>query len=135
GRNWGCIGDFPFLHFEACYYQAIEYAIARGLARVEAGAQGEHKIQRGYLPVETVSAHWIAHPNFAAAVADFLKREARAVREEGRALAELSPFRKDCGGCPPVPPRPSPGVTEPRGKVRKGTLARGLATPPAPGAS
>lgn len=98
GRNWGCIGDFPFLHFEACYYQAIEFAIARGLARVEAGAQGEHKIQRGYLPVETVSAHWIADPNFAAAVADFLKREARAVREEGRALAELSPFRKDCGG-------------------------------------
>ncbi len=97
GRNWGCIGDFPFLHFEACYYQAIEFAIARGLARVEAGAQGEHKIQRGYLPVETVSAHWVADPNFAAAVADFLKREARAVREEGEALAEFSPFRRERG--------------------------------------
>ncbi|GIL00091.1 MAG: hypothetical protein BroJett029_42990 [Alphaproteobacteria bacterium] len=97
GRNWGCIGDFPFLHFEACYYQAIEFAIARGLARVEAGAQGEHKIQRGYLPVETVSAHWVADPNFAAAVADFLKRETRAVREEGEALAEFSPFRRERG--------------------------------------
>src|SRR5690606_28202597 len=58
GRNWGCLGDFPFLHFECCYYQAIEFAIARGLARVEAGAQGPHKIQRGYLPVPTYRAHW-----------------------------------------------------------------------------
>ena len=97
GRNWGCDGDYPFLHFEACYYQAIEFAISHGLAHVEAGAQGEHKIQRGYLPVETVSAHWIADPNFAAAVADFLKRETRMIREEGRALAEFSPFRKECG--------------------------------------
>jgi hypothetical protein len=94
GRNWGCDGEYPFLHFEACYYQAIEFAISRGLARVEAGAQGEHKIQRGYLPVETSSAHWIADPNFAAAVADFLKRETRMIREEGKALAEFSPFRK-----------------------------------------
>ncbi len=101
GRNWGCDGDYPFLHFEACYYQAIEFAISRGLARVEAGAQGEHKIQRGYLPVETQSAHWIADPNFAAAVADFLRRETRAIHEEGRALAELSPFRKACAAAPP----------------------------------
>ncbi len=100
GRNWGCDGDYPFLHFEACYYQAIEFAISQGLAHVEAGAQGEHKIQRGYLPTETVSAHWIADPNFAAAVADFLKRETRAIREEGRALAEFSPFRKDCADTP-----------------------------------
>ena len=98
GRNWGCDGDYPFLHFEACYYQAIDFAISRGLARVEAGAQGEHKIQRGYLPVETSSAHWIADANFAAAVKDFLRRETRAIREEGKALAEFSPFRKDCGG-------------------------------------
>lgn len=97
GRNWGCLGNYPFLHFEACYYRAIEFAIERRLARVEAGAQGEHKIQRGYLPVETTSAHWIADPNFAAAVADFLERETHAVREEGRALAEFSPFRKERG--------------------------------------
>ena len=62
GRNWGCLGEFPFLHFEACYYRAIDFAIARGLKRVEAGAQGQHKIQRGYLPVETYSAHWIRDP-------------------------------------------------------------------------
>ena len=67
GRNWGCNGDWPFLHFEACYYQAIDYAIKHKLARVEAGAQGPHKIQRGYLPVATWSAHWIADPRFAAA--------------------------------------------------------------------
>ncbi len=61
GRNWGCSGDFPFLHFELCYYRAIDYAIEHGLARVEAGAQGEHKIQRGYLPKPTYSAHWLSH--------------------------------------------------------------------------
>jgi uncharacterized protein len=94
GRNWGCLGEFKFLHFETCYYQAIEYAIAHGLARVEAGAQGEHKIQRGYLPVPTWSAHWIADPAFAAAVEDFLKRERPAVEGEIRALAEYSPFRQ-----------------------------------------
>jgi uncharacterized protein len=96
GRNWGCIGDFPFLHFEACYYRAIDFAIARGLKRVEAGAQGQHKIQRGYLPVETYSAHWIREPGFARAVADFLARERRALGAEMEALeATLSPFRRE----------------------------------------
>ena len=93
GRNWGCAADHKFLHFEACYYQAIEFAIARGLKRVEAGAQGEHKIQRGYLPVETYSAHLIPDPNFRQAVADFLEREARAVRSEIAALGDWSPYR------------------------------------------
>jgi len=94
GRNWGCVARFKNLHFEACYYQAIEFAIERGLARVEAGAQGQHKIQRGYLPVETHSAHYIADPNFRRAVADFLDRERRAVGEEISFLEELSPFKK-----------------------------------------
>jgi predicted N-acyltransferase len=107
GRNWGCLGEFKFLHFETCYYQAIEYAIAHKLARVEAGAQGEHKIQRGYLPVPTWSAHWIGDPGFAAAVADFLKRERPAMEAEIRALAEYSPFRGDAdqaGATPPSQP-------------------------------
>jgi uncharacterized protein len=96
GRNWGCLGDFPFLHFEACYYRAIDFAIARGLKRVEAGAQGQHKIQRGYLPVETYSAHWIRDPGFARAVADFLARERQALGTEMGALeATLSPFRRE----------------------------------------
>jgi len=69
GRNWGCIEDHPFLHFEVCYHQAIDYAIAQALARVEAGAQGEHKLARGYLPAATHSLHWIADPGFARAVA------------------------------------------------------------------
>ena len=94
GRNWGCLGDFPFLHFEACYYRAIDFAIARGLKRVEAGAQGEHKIQRGYMPTPTYSAHWIRDPGFARAVADFLSRERHAIENEMEHLeAELSPFR------------------------------------------
>jgi uncharacterized protein len=96
GRNWGCLGDFPFLHFEACYYRAVDFAIARGLKRVEAGAQGQHKIQRGYLPVETYSAHWIRDPGFARAVADFLARERQALGAEMEALGEtLSPFRRE----------------------------------------
>jgi predicted N-acyltransferase len=96
GRNWGCLGDFPFLHFEACYYRAIDFAIAHGLKRVEAGAQGQHKIQRGYLPVETYSAHWIRDPGFARAVADFLARERRALGAEMQALeTALSPFRRE----------------------------------------
>jgi uncharacterized protein len=96
GRNWGCLGDFPFLHFEACYYRAIDFAIARGLKRVEAGAQGQHKIQRGYLPVETYSAHWIRDPGFARAVADFLARERQALGAEMEALeTALSPFRRE----------------------------------------
>jgi predicted N-acyltransferase len=94
GRNWGCLGDFPFLHFEACYYRAIDFAIARGLKRVEAGAQGQHKIQRGYLPTPVYSAHWIRDPGFARAVADFVMRERRALESEMEQLEEtLSPFR------------------------------------------
>ena len=95
GRNWGCAGDYRFLHFEACYYRAIDFAIERGLKRVEAGAQGQHKIQRGYLPVPTYSAHWIPNPGFRRAVAEFLAREREAMAEEMRLLAEESPFRKD----------------------------------------
>jgi uncharacterized protein len=94
GRNWGCLGDFPFLHFEACYYRAIDFAIERGLKRVEAGAQGQHKIQRGYLPSATYSAHWFRDPNFAEAVADFLRRERRAIAHNMDELEEeLSPFK------------------------------------------
>jgi len=94
GRNWGCSADFRFLHFETCYYRAIDFAIAQGLKRVEAGAQGEHKIQRGYLPTEVASAHWIAHPGLRDAIDDFLGRERRAVMAEIAALAEHSPFRQ-----------------------------------------
>jgi predicted N-acyltransferase len=97
GRNWGSLVDAPFLHFELCYYRAIDFAIENGVPRVEAGAQGEHKIQRGYLPVPTYSAHWIAHPGLRRAVADFLERERPAMEEEIEALAELSPFRHE--GC------------------------------------
>ena len=94
GRNWGCIGDHPFLHFEVCYYRALDFAIERGLARVEAGAQGTHKIQRGYLPTPTYSAHWVRDRGFARAVEDFLKRERAAVAAEMAELTEeLSPFR------------------------------------------
>jgi len=99
GRNWGCIGDFPFLHFEACYYRAIDFAIARGLKRVEAGAQGPHKIQRGYLPQPTYSAHWIHDAGFRRAVADFLQREAMVIENEMDAMEQgLSPFRREGHG-------------------------------------
>jgi predicted N-acyltransferase len=94
GRNWGCTESIPFLHFETCYYQAIEFAIARGLSRVEAGAQGEHKLLRGYLPVPTYSAHFIAHPGLRRAVADFLSAERKAVAENIEVLAEHGPYRK-----------------------------------------
>jgi predicted N-acyltransferase len=94
GRNWGAIEHHPFLHFEVCYYQAIDFAIERGLTTVEAGAQGEHKIARGYLPQTTYSAHYIADPNFRRAIADYLKRERAYVSEAGRELAEAAPFRK-----------------------------------------
>ncbi len=93
GRNWGCRGEFPFLHFELCYYRAIEFAIAQGLPRVEAGAQGEHKIQRGYLPKPTYSAHWIAHPGLRRGVAEFLEHERAQKQAEMTELATLSPFR------------------------------------------
>ena len=94
GRHWGCIEDHPFLHFEVCYHQAIDFAIARGLARVEAGAQGEHKLARGYLPVITHSAHYIAHAGLRRAVADYLERERRDVEAMGDYLAEHGPFRR-----------------------------------------
>ena len=98
GRNWGCIGDYPFLHFELCYYRAIEFAIAHGLQRVEAGAQGEHKIQRGYLPQPTYSAHFIANTGLRRAVAAFLEQERPAQLAEMEALATLSPFRQGTEG-------------------------------------
>ena len=95
GRNWGCVGDYPFLHFELCYYRAIDFAIEHGLKRVEAGAQGRHKIQRGYLPQTTYSAHWIGHGGFRRAVENFLREERDDVRAEMAALAEQSPFREE----------------------------------------
>ncbi len=94
GRNWGCSEYVPFLHFETCYYQAIDFAIARGLDKVEAGAQGEHKLLRGYMPVPTYSAHYIAHPGLREAVGNFLIREREAVAEHIEVLSEHGPFKK-----------------------------------------
>ncbi len=94
GRYWGCLEDHPFLHFEVCYYQAIEYAIQHQLGRVEAGAQGQHKLSRGYLPIHTYSAHWIANPSFRRAVDNYLNQERAAVDEEIAALDAYSPFKK-----------------------------------------
>jgi uncharacterized protein len=94
GRNWGCIEDHPFLHFELCYYQAIDFAIETGLARVEAGAQGEHKLARGYRPVTTYSAHDIADPGLRRAIADYLMRERGYVEAVVEELEEALPFRK-----------------------------------------
>ncbi len=94
GRYWGAVEEQPFLHFEVCYYQAIDYAIAHKLARVEAGAQGEHKLARGYVAVPTYSAHEIADPRFASAIDDFLTRERLAVGEALEEYAELAPFKK-----------------------------------------
>jgi predicted N-acyltransferase len=98
GRHWGCIEDHPFLHFEVCYHQAIDFAIARGLKRVEAGAQGEHKLARGYLPVMTHSAHFITHPGLRRAVADYLERERQDVTAIGDYLTEHAPFRRGRDG-------------------------------------
>jgi hypothetical protein len=94
GRNWGAIEHHPFLHFEVCYYQAIDFAISRGLKTVEAGAQGEHKIARGYLPQTTYSAHYIADPGLRRAISEYLKRERAYVAEAARELTEAGPFRK-----------------------------------------
>jgi predicted N-acyltransferase len=94
GRYWGCVEDVPFLHFELCYYQAIDAAIARGLARVEAGAQGEHKLARGYAPVTTWSAHYIPDPGFRRAIADYLAHERDAVAQEQDYLGEFAPFKR-----------------------------------------
>ncbi|WP_442681368.1 GNAT family N-acetyltransferase [Sphingomonas sp. ASY06-1R] len=95
GRYWGATEEVPFLHFELCYYQAIDVAIARGLKRVEAGAQGEHKLARGYLPTPTFSAHYIPDPAFRRAVADYLEQERLMVAENIEILAEESPYKKD----------------------------------------
>lgn len=95
GRYWGCREERPFLHFELCYYQAIDAAIARGLSRVEAGAQGPHKLARGYEPVKTWSAHWIADPGFRAAIADFLEREREGIAVDQMFLDQRTPFKKE----------------------------------------
>jgi predicted N-acyltransferase len=94
GRHWGCIEDHPFLHFEVCYHQAIDFALSKGLKRVEAGAQGEHKLARGYTPVTTHSAHYIAHPGLRRAIADYLERERSEVEQVNDYLEDHSPFRK-----------------------------------------
>ena len=94
GRNWGTTRHVPFLHFELCYYQAIDYAIAHKLEVVEAGAQGEHKLARGYEPATTRSIHWIAHPGLREAIADYLVRERASVAHEQEVLDQFTPFRK-----------------------------------------
>jgi len=95
GRHWGCVEDHPFLHFEVCYHQAIDFALSKGLKTVEAGAQGEHKLARGYLPVTTHSAHYIAHPGLRRAVDDYLREERREIEAMGDYLQEHSPFRRN----------------------------------------
>ncbi len=95
GRYWGAIEDHRYLHFEVCYYQAIDYAIRHGLKKVEAGAQGEHKLARGYLPTSTYSAHWIRNPSFRTAVADYLVHERDAILQDQEFLTSLAPFKKD----------------------------------------
>ncbi|KZY48473.1 hypothetical protein A3731_06645 [Roseovarius sp. HI0049] len=95
GRYWGCTEHYPCLHFELCYYRAIDFAIEQGLARVEAGAQGEHKLARGYLPAETYSLHWMRDAGFAEAIAHYLDAERNAVSEDIEILTSYGPFRKD----------------------------------------
>ena len=101
GRNWGCSADYKFLHFEACYYQAIDYAIEQGLKRVEAGTQGAHKVQRGYVPVPTYSAHFIRNRGLSDAVAQFCREEAREIEREMDALRAESPY-KAADASPPI---------------------------------
>lgn len=98
GRHWGALEFHPALHFEACYYQGIEYCIARGLHTFEGGAQGEHKIARGLLPVQTCSAHWLAQPEFASAVEEFLARETRGMTHYVDELNDRSPFKTAAEG-------------------------------------
>ena len=93
GRNWGCLENHPFLHFETCYYQAMDFAILRGLKTVEAGAQGEHKLARGYVPEKTYSLHHLAHPGLSRAVAEYLEHERAAIDENQQQLGEHTPFR------------------------------------------
>jgi predicted N-acyltransferase len=100
GRYWGCVEDRACLHFETCYYQAIEFAIANKLGRVEAGAQGPHKIARGYLPQTTYSAHFIADPALRRAIADYLKQERTYMAAETEALCAHSPYRRSGEGVP-----------------------------------
>ncbi len=95
GRHWGCRADHDSLHFEACYYQGLDYCIQQGLQRFEPGAQGEHKIYRGFLPTLTHSAHWIAHPGFRQVITDFLDRETPAVRQYAQELLQHSPYRDE----------------------------------------
>ncbi|NEC93342.1 peptidogalycan biosysnthesis protein, partial [Streptomyces sp. SID12501] len=94
GRYWGCTEDHPFLHFELCYHQAIDWAITHRLPRVEAGAQGEHKLARGYMPTQTHSLHWVADRGFHKAIAAYLQHGREAVGEEMEILSELGPFRR-----------------------------------------
>ena len=94
GRYWGCVEDHPFLHFELCYHRAIDWAIAHGISRVEAGAQGEHKLARGYLPVTTLSLHWVADAGFRRALASYLVDEAEAVGDDMAETAALGPYRR-----------------------------------------
>lgn len=103
GRYWGCTEDVPFLHFELCYYQAIDFAIAHGLKQVQAGAQGGHKLIRGYRPVPTWSAHYIADPGFRAAVANFLKQERAAVSDDRNRMDRQTPFRRETDSPPESP--------------------------------
>jgi predicted N-acyltransferase len=93
GRYWGCVENVPCLHFDACYYQAIDFCIGRGIKLFEGGAQGEHKLARGFLPTTTYSAHWVAHPEFRAAIGHFLQREAQGIAEYMDELNEHTPFR------------------------------------------
>ena len=95
GRNWGAAREVPFLHFELCYYRFIEYCIERGLTHFDAGAQGEHKVPRGFVPIKTWSTHWIADPGFRRAVAEFLTRETRAVDRYVEDVAEHTAYRRD----------------------------------------
>lgn len=109
GRYWGCSDEYRFLHFETCYYQGIEFCIRHGLRRFDSGAQGEHKIQRGFKPVQTWSCHWIRHPDFARAIAQFLDEEQQYVADHVARAAEYLPFRKDLEvqrGTEPASPSP-----------------------------
>ena len=94
GRYWGCVEHHPCLHFELCYYRAIDFAISRGLKTVEAGAQGEHKLARGYLPHQTYSLHWLADEGFHNAVATYLREETNAIKQDIDILTSYGPFRK-----------------------------------------
>lgn len=97
GRYWGSLGEFNSLHFETCYYRAIEYCIEKGIMRFEAGAQGEHKLSRGFLPSNTWSAHWLSHPQFTQAVSEFLDREHQGIEHHVNVLQSHSPFRHSDG--------------------------------------